>query len=311
MKRYFLLAMLRGRLYQIKKRVLPKSYVTRKAYNGKKILTVEEGTKKLISLLENDEPILVGRFGTSECNTLVRYYYNKLFKKQGYGKWLDTITNNAGFFPKNESMVDRYCELVSDLYSELDLLCIMNSKGEDFIIKSCCPDTELTSLTVVDPLVTEWTSHLRGKKVLVIHPYERTIREQYKRRELLFPDKDILPEFELHTVKAVQTVADQSDDRFETWFEALDYMTNEAMKIDFDIALIGCGAYGLPLAARLKRNGKKAIHVGGCLQLLFGIRGERWDTRADYQKWFNDAWIRPDESEKPSGSEKVEGNCYW
>jgi hypothetical protein len=33
--------------------------------------------------------------------------------------------------------------------------------------------------------------------------------------------------------------------------------------LEFDVALIGAGAYGLPLAACVKRLGKKAIHMGG------------------------------------------------
>lgn len=45
-------------------------------------------------------------------------------------------------------------------------------------------------------------------------------------------------------------------------------------KIDYDICLIGCGAYGFPLAAHAKRKGKKAVHLGGALQLLFGIKGK-------------------------------------
>ena len=45
------------------------------------------------------------------------------------------------------------------------------------------------------------------------------------------------------------------------------------MKFDFDVALIGCGAYGFPLAAKLKTAGKQAIHLGGVLQALFGIKG--------------------------------------
>jgi len=54
----------------------------------------------------------------------------------------------------------------------------------------------------------------------------------------------------LLTLKAVQTIANTKDDRFDTWFDALDYMYNEALKLDFDVALIGCGAYGYPLAAK-------------------------------------------------------------
>ena len=48
-------------------------------------------------------------------------------------------------------------------------------------------------------------------------------------------------------------------------------------KQDYDICLIGAGAYGFPLAAHVKRKGKKAIHLGGALQLLFGVKGKRWE----------------------------------
>ena len=82
-----------------------------------------------------------------------------------------------------------------------------------------------------------------------------------------------MPEFELSCVKAVQTIADEKDDRFKDWFDALNYMYRECMKRDFDIALIGCGAYGMPLAVRLKQAGKQAVHIGGSLQLLSGIIG--------------------------------------
>lgn len=47
-----------------------------------------------------------------------------------------------------------------------------------------------------------------------------------------------------------------------------------AMKINFDTAIIGCGAYGMPLAAQIKNAGRQAIHLGGAVQLLFGIKGE-------------------------------------
>jgi hypothetical protein len=41
--------------------------------------------------------------------------------------------------------------------------------------------------------------------------------------------------------------------------------------IDFDIAIIGCGAYSFPLAANVKRIGKNSVHLGGASQLLFGF----------------------------------------
>lgn len=91
-------------------------------------------------------------------------------------------------------------------------------------------------------------------------------------------------------------------------------MKNEINKTDFDIAIIGCGAYGFSLAAHVKRIGKKAVHLGGATQLLFGIIGKRWESADIYIKKFtfkNDYWVRPLESEKPNNSEKVEGSTYW
>lgn len=75
------------------------------------------------------------------------------------------------------------------------------------------------------------------------------------------------------TLEAVQSLGG-SNNKFQSWFEALQWMEDEMDKTDYDICLIGCGAYGFPLAAHAKRKGKKAVHLGGALQLLFGIKGK-------------------------------------
>ena len=158
-----------------------------------------------------------------------------------------------------------------------------------------------------------WSTALAGKRVLVIHPFADTIREQYKKREKLFEDSDILPEFELQTLKAVQTIVGTKDERFETWFEALKWMYDEALKIPFDIAILGCGAYGQPLACMLKRAGKQAIHIGGATQIMFGIRGRRWELNSPFiSSLCNENWVRPSAAETPLNKEKNEfGGAYW
>jgi len=156
-----------------------------------------------------------------------------------------------------------------------------------------------------------WSKALKEKKVLVIHPFAETIEKQFKNRERLFENREVLPEFKLQTIKAVQTIAGTKDTRFKDWFEALEYMYDEAMKRDFDIALIGCGAYGFPLAAKIKKAGKQAIHMGGSLQILFGIKGKRWDNHEIIGRMYNEAWVRPGEKDIPQKKEIVEGGCYW
>ena len=126
----------------------------------------------------------------------------------------------------------------------------------------------------------------------------------------MFPNNPgILPQFELITIKAVQTIADQDDSRFGNWFEALDYMKVEILKHDFDVALIGAGAYGTPLCLYVKSLNKQAIQTGGATQLLFGIIGKRWEQREYVKKHINKDWIRP--KDKPTGYHTVEKGCYW
>lgn len=113
---------------------------------------------------------------------------------------------------------------------------------------------------------------MQGKRVLAIHPFEKSIQAQYLRREQLFPGTNVLPQFELMTVKAVQSAAGNPVE-FATWAEALTSMQQKIDQLDFDVALIGSGGYGLPLAAHVKSLGKQSIHMGGALQILFGIKG--------------------------------------
>lgn len=75
-------------------------------------------------------------------------------------------------------------------------------------------------------LKNPWTSLLKGKKVLVVHPFTDSIQKQYERREFLFDNPDVLPAFEkLYLVRAVQSMAGNGvNTGFSDWFKALEYM---------------------------------------------------------------------------------------
>jgi hypothetical protein len=123
-----------------------------------------------------------------------------------------------------------------------------------------------------------WSEALGGRTVLVVHPFSNSIARQYSRRSVLFRDERILPAFELRVLQAVQSLV-TAPPRFDTWFDAYEHMCAEISGIDFDVALLGCGAYGLPLAAHVKRLGKKSVHLGGALQILFGIKDGGMNTK--------------------------------
>jgi hypothetical protein len=169
-------------------------------------------------------------------------------------------------------------------------------------------------LSNLEPYLQEfpWSIALKDKKVLVIHPFNETIESQYHlNRENLFKNPNVLPAFKsLQTIKAVQTIAGQKSE-FKDWFAALDYMKGEIDKRDFDIAIIGCGAYGFSLAAHVKRIGKKAIHLGGPTQMLFGIKGKRWIENPNFSHIINEYFVFPNDADKVQHAQKVEGACYW
>lgn len=276
------------------------------------------------------KPLMVARFGSIELTSLDNALMMKEHRSNwGYISWKTepnyfrerqaaALCNNAGFFPyPDKEMLFRFLELMREDMKEVDILCSWRYNELLF-------DKELKSAVKVDrelmtPLLAEhpWTMALDGKKVLIVHPFARTIEKQYAQRKKLFRDTNILPEFELITMKAVQSQAD-SEVRFTDWFEALQYQKDMIDTYDYDVCILGCGAYGFPLAAHCKRRGKQAIHLGGVLQLLFGIVGKRWETEEIYQNTYpylksyqNEYWVRPAETERPKGSETVENGCYW
>lgn len=274
-------------------------------------LNEEELSEKMRDSLANALPLCIGKIGGNELNSVFsRYLRNKKFKEKSF----DRLCYYAGFFPNtyDKGYYDRYIDEQMHAISDLDIIIKFHKKYEQFILRRHGSEN-LECIDAIGSWQQEipWTKELAGYRVVVVHPFAKLIEQQYEKRELLYPNSDVLPEFDLRVVEAVQTIAESNESRFDTWFQALDYMFAEIMKEDFDIALIGCGAYGLPLAAKVKEAGKIGVHMGGDLQMLFGIRGKRWDDREKAKRWFNDAWVRPGNEYKPKGFDVVEDGCYW
>lgn len=220
---------------------------------------------------------------------------------------INSFCSNAGFFPKDKELIVRFAKLLREDMKDLDILASWQP-NEHFFHEEL-NEAKKIKLIDLEPFhhTDPWTKALAGKKVLVIHPYEDSIRHQWEVRDNLFPTRDYLPEFDLQILKAVQTIAGTKS-QFGTWFDALDYMKSEINKRDFDIALIGCGAYGFHLAAHVKRIGKKAVHLGGMLQIMFGIMGKRWEGKYPF---VNEHWIHPLQSDIVANSSSIENGCYW
>lgn len=154
-----------------------------------------------------------------------------------------------------------------------------------------------------------WTLALASKTVLVIHPFAQTIRSQFAKREQITGVKEFLPKFNLQTEVPPVTFAGVGSER--PWLSHYRELEQAVALRNFDVALVGAGAYGLPLAAAIKRSGRQAIHLGGSLQLLFGISGRRWDGNPLLEGVADNTWVRPSTDETPRGASSVEGGTYW
>ena len=267
-----------------------------------------EGNNAIREMLLSDKPGMVTRLGKVEAECLSLFLQRHPWTDHVRGQ----LQNNAGFFPVTDDMMYQFCNEFLDHIKNADVIALWLDHLDDVIANNFCPKALKVELRSLEPYYHDkpWSTALSGKKVLVVHPFEESIKSQYNKRKLLFKNPDILPDFELITVKAVQSCSGNPVP-FQTWFEAYQYMRDEIIKQDFDIALIGAGAYGLPLASFIKRLGRKVVHIAGATQILFGIKGLRWDDHEDISKLYNEHWVRPSHTERPEKFQSVEGGCYW
>ena len=315
-------------LHRVAKRTVP---ILHKKNRFDDVLNREKNaeTNQLISeLIKSGKPFMVGRLGSTETRFLVNQLLQKSIKSDlsGIAKtlsgdiniiwkkdpiFLDNLCLLSGFFPNDISLAEKFIEFYNQSIKNLDILGVWNEM--EYQVNNIPEQVKLCKIRELEPWFYEnpWSYELKGKKVLLVHPFEESIKYQFLRKDSLYKNPKMLPDFELKTIKAVQTIAGQKSE-FETWFDALDSMKEKIRNIDFDIAIIGCGAYGFPLASFIKNLGKQAIHLGGVTQLLFGIKGKRWEEWEHYtslRKNNGENWIYANEI--PEDYKKIEGGCYW
>ncbi len=280
------------------------------------ILNREEGNQLVYDLLNKPDPFLICRLGSAELTVILNY----LFIKENKIKDWDLHKINQGLFRKNavfpatEKTLERFAELYLSCLPSIDALAVWYNYGEQVLHKKYFPSATLFPIESLEPFrfTKAWSSALAGKKVLVVLPFETSVKKQYEKRHLLFATEDVLPECELIVYKPFNSYTDLPDEGCD-WFFYLEKMKQEIAAIEFDIALIAAGPFGLPLAAAIKESGRKAIHVGGALQLLFGIKGNRWEERPEFSVFMNEHWVKPSENETPDISTKkaIDNNSYW
>ncbi len=268
---------------------------------------------------------LIGRFGTIECEVL----YGLRVQPGAIGqRYRERLEKHAGIFPSTGSSVRVWGEMCRFAYGSADILATgwyaPMVKMEKELLEEYGFKGKEVSLRALEPYYApqdlRWTRWLAGKRVCIVSSFAKSIEAQVKKgEELIWPGAQ--GSFWPAGVKwsFVRTGYPPClaqgragwDDSPESWEDALEDTLASVLVQEPDIVLIGCGGLGMLLGAEIKKAGKLAIVLGGAIQVLFGICGERWANHEIISRFWNSAWVWPSLEETPAAANDIEGACYW
>lgn len=267
---------------------------------------IYNGEKRLKCLPDDRaDIILTDMINSKKPFAFVRYGHTEFCCMQKVGRqayWRKLLGIHPNIYPQWES-------LYKEESKNIDILAVWNYRtsysAKKRLIKKLPNIKHFLSLQFqLYPFNKNWLKALEGKKVLVVNLFVKSIKLQYKKRELI----GILPEFKKLDIIPV-FISYSLEEEFD-WVGALEEIKKEIESRDFDIALLGCGPYGLPLSTHIKKMGKQAIYLGGVIQLYFGIKGKRLVEDPLYKDKFNEHWIFPLEEDINPKIREVENGCY-
>jgi hypothetical protein len=267
--------------------------------------------------LASRKPFAAGKIGGTELRALEYWDRRLRFEWPPARGWIrpaERLMLLSGFFPIEKGHFTSWQNITTQAISEMDFLCAWQTdpffeQYEQLLINKLAPSSFNFFLRNLGrPLIPI----LLPFKWLVVSPFSLSVERQLpKLREIHDPDfvQDGEWNYPAQTCQVVRCpfYSHLEKSPYASWLDGLEKMSKEILAKQFDVALIGAGAWSLPLAARIKDSGRSAIHMGGETQLIFGIRGKRWDNYSIYNK----SWVSPDDSEMPQKRERVEDGCYW
>jgi hypothetical protein len=280
-------------------------------------------------------PFFIGRNGTIETETLYFWFTMRRDSDASVDyppRILTQIQQNAGIFPATAASVDAWCAAYAAALGLLDGLAAGWYKPvaviEDVLLRAFTKAAAFrTPLRSLEPYYhapdAQWTSTLKGRRVAVVSSFAMTMEKQAAsgRLQKAWTAKDGRKSLDISGVNwsFVRTgYAPATALGFcgwpagvNGWQDAVTRVVADVLNTGAEVALVGCGGLGMIIGAELRRHGVSVLVLGGSIQVLFGIKGKRWETHDVISKFWNDAWRWPAADEIPGGARFVEGGCYW
>lgn len=290
--------------------------------------------------LEANQPCVIGKIGTNEL--LLIYSYHLISQgrmKEFPPDVLREIEYGAGLYPIDRITIETFIKVYLDSLRSIDIFASWNDRFIDFeyaLYSSYISNVRnkngiggIVELTALESFYTSkdnwWQTLFAGRCILVISPFTDSIQKQLavdKRQKVwrgkwdgFWPDNINFKyiRFE-HPWSLLSKTEQEKYNASKCFSNKLQRFEKEIDNVgEFDIALIGAGCYSLPLCAYIKnKKSRIAFHLGGGLQMMFGVYGARWNTTSGiFKEYVNDAWIRPSGNEIPAGFKYQEGGAYF
>ena len=271
-----------------------------------------------ISGIENNFAVFCKLY--PNCNQQQRQYIGSYLKNVN-----TAMKVNAGIKLSNIASKIKYSKLYLEAFENCDIFCGWDAQGnylEHVKDSHIHIQREHSSKKMVWAYALDifhyihskpWTLALRGQRVLIISPFEDSIRQQIPIRKTLYDGIDLFPECEFLTIKPPMTQGTENSLEFDEELRMF-YIKLDKLKGSYDVALLSCGGYCNIISNYIfTEHNKSAIYVGGVLQMYFGILGKRWLLeRPDVLRlYMNKSWTTANNNERPKGFEQIEGGCYW
>jgi len=229
----------------------------------------------------------------------------------------------AGVFPVEANFLRTFSAWYAQRCHELDFIGLVPESLEVLsrLFAFHGFDARLSEYRVQEPDMSEraeerpcYLPHLRGRTVLLVCPFAEVLRSRADRatfeRVWSKTGKQWFHPAEVKALELPYGFDPATQRRYPTVMSLFDELAEALAAVDFDVALIAAGGLGIPLAAAVKEQDKVAISLGGPLQVLFGVLGERWRRRRSWQQcYFNRHWIDLPERYRPDPRYTSEN--YW
>ena len=196
-----------------------------------------------------------------------------------------------------------------------------------------------------DARLTYWLDVLealsrRRARLLVVTGFAESVRKQLPRLHLIHPSRNLsglrirvlaapllFPAPIGHSpTPAFPQRSNPNDEAYGAFLDEL-YSSGEWDSRLNEVAILGCGWFGMPLAHHARQANISAIYIGGLIQLLFGLTGRRYvdaphansssntgsllATNALSGIHVNAHWMSPLASETPRNRLSLENGAYW